>query len=124
MISLLAMGLWPRILFITVGPCLKALGKPQYDAIGSAIRMALIAPLLIALVNRIGIRGAVVVMALSEIPHYLAITVGLLRHKLFLLRQDLVLTLGFFVLVALAMTVRSMLSLNVGYSPCLLSLNF
>ena len=117
MIPLLAMGLWPRILFITVGPCLKALGKPQYDAIGSAIRMVLVAPLLIALVNRIGILGAVVVMALSEIPHYLVITVGLLRNKLLLLRQDLVLTLGFFVLVALAMTVRSMLSLNVGYSP-------
>jgi len=95
MLAILAVGLWPRILDQTVSPALLVYQRLKYNPAGSLIRLLLIAILMPIAFWQWGIVGAVVVVALSDVPHYFVFMVGLRRSRLALLGQDLRHTLLF-----------------------------
>ncbi|MDJ0662234.1 MAG: oligosaccharide flippase family protein [Crocosphaera sp.] len=100
MLPLLTVGLWPLILYLTIGPSLMALGKPMYvtfATVSKGIYMILFLPIGFRLA---GIVGIIIVIMLNDLPNYCIINYGLYKNKLLVLFQDLQLTL---ILVGLIM---------------------
>lgn len=89
MLPLLALGVWPNVLLQTVGPCLLAVGKPNYGAYGNFLRFLFISIGLPLGFSRAGLLGVVIVIALAELPLYGAITYGLWREKMTAIVQDI-----------------------------------
>lgn len=89
MLVLLAFWLWHTILYNTMGPCLLGIGRPFFWSLGNGIRF--IALLIgVPLGHTLGgIAGVVLAIALSDLPTYLVILVGLSREKLGCAWQDL-----------------------------------
>lgn len=93
MLPILAAGLWPLLLCLTINPSLLAIGKSNYIALGNFakfIYMIFVLPLGFA---KMGVLGAVIVVAFNDIPYYVALNYGLYREKLNCLSQDLQATL-------------------------------
>jgi O-antigen/teichoic acid export membrane protein len=112
MLPILGLGIWPTVLSETLGRCLSGLGKPQYAAWGAFSRFLFIAIGLPVGFTSYGILGALVVIALNDIPTYVAVTYGLWREKLLCLRQDLQATSLFLGLVMLMLIVRSLIGID------------
>ncbi|MEA5509907.1 oligosaccharide flippase family protein [Crocosphaera sp. UHCC 0190] len=93
MLPLIALGLWPLILYLTIGPSLMALGKPMYTAASTsakAIFMIMGLPIGFKLG---GILGVIIVIMLNDLPNYCIINYGLYREKLIAISQDVKLTM-------------------------------
>lgn len=112
MLPVLGLGIWPTVLSETLGRCLNSLGKPQYAAWGSFYRFLFIVIGLPLGFNQVGIFGAVIVVALNDLPTYLAVTYGLWREKLLCLRQDLQATTVFLGMIIMMFIVRSLLGID------------
>ncbi|MGL5942411.1 MAG: oligosaccharide flippase family protein [Waterburya sp.] len=112
MLPILGLGIWPIVLSETLGRCLAGLGKPQYAAWGSFYRFLFIVIGLPWGFSQWGILGALLVIALNDIPTYLTVSYGLWREKLLCLRQDLQATVVFLGLVILILLVRSFLGID------------
>ncbi|MDJ0618167.1 MAG: oligosaccharide flippase family protein [Calothrix sp. MO_192.B10] len=95
---ILCCGMWFSLLFYTISPALLALGKPLYSAQSNFARFAIIAIAVPLLFEKFGVVGAVIAIALSDLPLYLTNLYGLWREKLFCFSQDMAAT-GFFVAV-------------------------
>jgi O-antigen/teichoic acid export membrane protein len=96
-VPILALGLWHTVLYCTANPCLVAIGKPQYSALGylvSALSILLLTPWGF---KHWGLSGAVWTIAFSDLPMYLASTFGLWSEDLPLIGQDVQATLLFIV---------------------------
>jgi O-antigen/teichoic acid export membrane protein len=94
-LCILAMGVWPNLMALTISPSLFALGKPLYVAAGNFLRFlcTLIGiPVGYALY---GIPGAVVAVAMNDLFFYAAIQFGVNREGVSSIRQDLLGTLIF-----------------------------
>lgn len=92
MLPILALGLWPRMLDQSLSPALMAIGALQYNPLGSMLRLLLVAIGVLIAFQWWGVLGAVIVIALGDVPNYLADLYGLFRHRLQGLRQDLAMT--------------------------------
>jgi len=106
LLPVLALGLWPRVLDMTTAHSLVAIRKLHYNPIGSLGRIPIILvglPIAFAL---FGLKGAVVVVALSDLPNYIADLIGLRMNGLALLRQDLVATLMLVIFSLCAIVIR------------------
>jgi O-antigen/teichoic acid export membrane protein len=112
MLPILALGIWPIVLSETLGRCLSGLGKPQYAAWGSFYRFLFIVIGLPWGFSQLGILGALLVIALNDLPTYLAVSYGLWREKLLCLRQDIQATVVFWGLVILMLVARSLLGIE------------
>ena len=112
MLSVLMLGLWPRILDATICLSLVSIEKLQYNPIGSGLRLILIASLMPVAYSIWGLPGAVIVVALGDLPNYLASLVGLIRNGLAGLRQDSLATLLFVVLFGAAIAIRNFFGLG------------
>jgi O-antigen/teichoic acid export membrane protein len=112
MLPILALGIWPIVLSETLGRCLSGLGKPQYAAWGSFYRFLFIVIGLPWGFSQLGTLGALLVIALNDLPTYLAVSYGLWREKLLCLRQDLQATAVFLGLVILMLVARSLLGIE------------
>lgn len=89
MLPILALGNWPRMLPMTTAPTLIAIGKPLYGAIGNCLKffyMLVVLPLSFA---AFGPLGAVIAVALNDVPFYAVISYGLWREGVSGLVQDL-----------------------------------
>lgn len=109
MLPILALGIWPRVLTQTIDTSLLAVGNAKYLAIGSFskfIFMVLGLPLGFYLM---GIGGAVMTVALNDLPFYGVIIYGLWREKLACIKQDIEATLILFALISLVMIFRIIL---------------
>ena len=92
MIPILALGIWHRTLHNLMGSCLLALGKSQYPAMGNLltfVNLCIGIPLGYHLKGNL---GALIAVAVSDIPTYVVITYGLWREKLSCFWQDIQLT--------------------------------
>ena len=92
MIPILALGIWHRTLHNLMGSCLLALGKSQYPAMGNLltfVNLCIGIPLGYHLKGNL---GALMAVAVSDIPTYVVITYGLWREKLSCFWQDIQLT--------------------------------
>ena len=89
MLPILALGNWPRMLPLTTAPVLIALGHPLYGAVGNFLKFIYMLVLLPLGFATMGPLGAILVIALNDVPFYLAISYGLQREGLSTLKQDL-----------------------------------
>lgn len=88
MIPILAAGLWQTVLYNTTAPVLFSLGKSKYNAVGNAaygIAMFVGIPLAF---HVYGLPGAVVMIALGDLPQYIVTQFGATREGLRPLWQD------------------------------------
>jgi len=95
MLPVLALGMWFRVLFETMAPALKAVGKFQYDAWGSVFRLLLVGAGMPAMYFWVGPIGAVSMVALGDFPNYVVVAIGLWKERLQGFRQDLLASLFF-----------------------------
>jgi O-antigen/teichoic acid export membrane protein len=109
MLPILALGIWPRMLCNTNEPALFAIGKPQYTASGNFTRFLCTSVGVWIGFSLIGVRGAVIAVALNDLFYYLAINYGLWREGLSGLMQDIQLTALLLVLLTVVLTGRYVL---------------
>lgn len=89
MMPLLALGGWFSALFYIANPCLLALGKSVYSAQSRLFRLLAVTIGLMIGFRVAGIFGAIIVIALGDVPSYLAVQYGLYREGLGCLWQDM-----------------------------------
>jgi O-antigen/teichoic acid export membrane protein len=106
MLPLLAIGFWPRILTQTIDQALFAIGKPHYVAYGSFFKFLFMAIALPLGFHILGLSGAIIVIALNDLPFYGAIAYGLGREGLDCVIQDIQSTLVFILLLTLMLMGR------------------
>jgi O-antigen/teichoic acid export membrane protein len=115
-LSIVALGLWPNLMADTLNPCLFAVGQPRYNAYGNFFSFLVIVVgipgSIMILPEAIAPFGAVLAVALSELPFYIAIALGLYREKLSCLRQDAIFTGLLVVLLGSVFAVRTFLGLG------------
>lgn len=105
-LPMLAFGMWPLLLISTIEGSLLAIGKPKYAAAGNLAKflyMVIVLPLAFRIGGQL---GAVLAIALNDLPSYVIISIGLSREKLSLLKQDLMLTLILVASTAMLMGLR------------------
>lgn len=95
MLPLLAFGIWPRVMTQTIDQALFALGKANYPSYGCLFKFLFMIIGLPLGYHLMGLPGAIFVVALNDVPFYLAICYGLHREKLSVFRQDVQMTLLF-----------------------------
>ncbi|BAZ39520.1 polysaccharide biosynthesis protein [Calothrix sp. NIES-4101] len=109
MMPILCCGIWFSILFYTTSPALLALGKPFYAAQSNLLRFLTISlgmPLAFAFKGTVGV---IVIIALSDLPLYVANLYGMWREGLSCFIQDVKVTLLFVGLLILMLTIRGYL---------------
>jgi O-antigen/teichoic acid export membrane protein len=107
MLPMLALGIWPSALSLTIHSSLSAVGQPRYAAYGNFWKTLFTAVGIPVGFAMFGIAGAVVVVALNDVPFYLQIAYGLAREGLAGFGQDAKATLLLIVLLALALLARN-----------------
>jgi O-antigen/teichoic acid export membrane protein len=92
MMPILALGIWHTTLHNLMGSCLLAVGKSQYGAQGNLLTFVNLCIGIPLGYHLMGNLGAVIAVAVGDIPTYLVITYGLWREKLSCFVQDMQLT--------------------------------
>jgi len=113
MLPMLALGIWPFVLHLTVNRSLYAIGKPKFMALGDMIKFVYMVISLPLFYSFGGYFGAVLAVVLREIPVYIVVNIGLSREKLSLIKQDAWATLLLFVLITLGIWFRLFLNLGI-----------
>lgn len=120
MLPILALGIWPNVLFQTLGgPFLLAVGKPIYAAYGNFLRLLIISIGLPLGFSLKGIVGVVIVVAFAELPLYGALTYGLWREEMTAVAQDIMATALFLVLLTAVLMGRFVLGFGLPISGIL-----
>lgn len=109
MMSILSLGVWFSVLFYTMSPCLLGVGKPVYGAQANLLRFITLAVGLPLGFHLSGTIGAIIAVAVSDFPSYLAIQYGAWREKLIFWKQDAQLTALLLGSVALVVAIRAAL---------------
>ena len=116
MFPLLAVGMWPLILYGTMDKSLYVIGRPQYVAYGNVakfIYMLVVVPLAF---RSFGPVGGVLAVALNDVPMYVVDNVALRRERLSLLGQDFATTALLAALIAAGLATRSAFGLGMPWS--------
>ncbi|HWE37795.1 MAG TPA: oligosaccharide flippase family protein [Isosphaeraceae bacterium] len=106
MVPILALSLWPRILCNTVEPALFAVGRPQYMTLANVVRLLFTAIGIPIGFVYLGLPGAILVLALNDLPYYAVMNVSLRRERMGVTTQDLTATLLFAAALAAAAAAR------------------
>jgi O-antigen/teichoic acid export membrane protein len=112
MFPILALGVWPNVIFSAYNSSLLAVGRPIYGAWGQFLKllyMIIMIPLGFA---KLSILGVIIVIGLNDIPIYLSSAYGVLREKLAFLKQDLISTLVLLVLIYGIFQIRSLVGVS------------
>ncbi len=106
MLPLLALGMWPYILYASIDRCFYAIGLPKIPAVGNFLKflyMIICVPLMFRFA---GTFGAVLAVAINDLPVYLVISYGLKKERLTCFKQDFLATLLLVSLIAIFVTIR------------------
>jgi O-antigen/teichoic acid export membrane protein len=95
MMPILALGIWHTTLHNLMGSCLLAVGKSQYGAMGNLATFLSISIGIPVGYHFMGNLGAVIAVAVGDIPTYLVTTYGLWKEGLTCFWEDLQLTVLF-----------------------------
>jgi O-antigen/teichoic acid export membrane protein len=106
MMPILCGGIWFSVLFNSMNNVLVAINKPLYSAYCYAARLVIVSSSLILGFRLGGLPGAVLAISLSDLPTYLVNLYGLRQEKLSCIRQDLIFTVFFVVVLAFCLGVR------------------
>ncbi len=109
MMPILCCGIWFSLLFYTVSPALLAISKPLYSAQSNLARFVMIGVVLPLAYFRLGILGAIITIAFSDLPLYLVNLYGLWQEKLSCIGQDIQMTAMFIAILTLFIFVRNYL---------------
>lgn len=112
MFALLSLGLWFRMLSASVSPALLAIGESRYFAVSALSRLVLVAAGLPLAHAAFGVIGAVGVAAAGPIVEYAVVMVGVVRHQLVEVRQDLLSTLAWAGALVVFVVLRGLLGLR------------
>jgi O-antigen/teichoic acid export membrane protein len=112
MLPVLALGIWPSALAGTVDSSLFAIGQPRYAASANLLKTLFTAIGLPIGFLLMGTAGAVLVVAMNDLPYYGRIAHGLWREGLSTWQQDLKATLLLAAILALGLLIRSALNLG------------
>lgn len=116
MFFFLAMGIWPATLTEPMARCLNALDRPYYLAIGNCLRFLFIIILMPYGFNKLGELGAIIIVALNDLPTYTVINYGLWREKLICINQDVRATGIFIFFTVLFLFIRLSLGIELPFS--------
>ena len=122
MLPILALGIWPNLLFETSRQSLVAIGKPQYQAYGQfakCIHMCISLPLGF---YSFGVLGFIMMVALNDIGLYGVVSYGLWKEKLSCFQQDIKATAIILIVLASVLTGRFVLGLGFPISEMFASL--
>lgn len=106
MLPIIALGIWHTTLYSTMGPVLLAIGKPVYGTIGyfcTLMSISIGLPLGYSLGKML---GAVIAVAVGDLPFYLVTMYGLWREGVNCIKQDLWTTAVFLSLLTAVLGVR------------------
>lgn len=106
MLPILALGNWPRLLPMTTAPALIAVGKPLYGAVGNCLKFIYMLVALPLGFTTLGPLGAIIAIALNDVPFYIAISYGLWKEGFSGLLQDLKSTCFLMVFVTITLAIR------------------
>jgi O-antigen/teichoic acid export membrane protein len=106
MLPILIMGAWVAILCSINESTLLGLGKPSYGAIANSSKFGYLVLALPLILNAYGSRGAVIVVAVSDIFRYIPIALGQRRERFSFISQDLIATAFMLALIALGEWLR------------------
>ena len=106
MMPIIALGIWHTTLHNLMGSCLLAVGKSQYGAMGNLATFLSIAIGIPVGYHFMGNLGAVIAVAVGDIPTYLVISYGLWKEGLTCFWEDIKLTAMFLGVLAIILCVR------------------
>jgi O-antigen/teichoic acid export membrane protein len=106
MLPILALGIWPYLLFDTSRQSLVAIGKPNYQAYGQLVKSLHICLGLPVGYYLLGLPGFIIMVALSDVELYSITSYGLWREGLSCWRQDLKATLVLAIALTIALGTR------------------
>lgn len=113
MMPILSCGIWFSLLFYTISPALLGIGKPLYSAQSNFARFGIIAFGVPLAYQSFGLLGAVIVIALSDLPLYIVNLYGLWQEKLTCFIQDIQSTVFFTGVLTLFLFIRYSLGFGV-----------
>jgi len=106
MVAVLGCGLWHTLMAAAITPVLLSIQKAYYHTIAMASYCATLFVCLPLGFHYWGMPGAVIAVAVSDLPVYIVSSIGMMREGLSFVRQDAKLTLLFLLLLSLAMVLR------------------
>ena len=109
MIGILTLGLWHTLLYSTTNPAILSLKKAHYNAIGYLVYCISLYSILPLGFHWMGMAGAVLAVAVADLPVYFVTVYSAYREGIRLFVQDAWLSLAFFVCLAAALALRSSL---------------
>lgn len=111
-LPLLALGMWPLLLYASIDRVLYVVDNPRYPAFGNCFKfiyMIICLPLAYTFAGKL---GAVLVVAFNDIPIYLAINYGLKKKGVSGVNQDVWATCILFVFVGVILLVRQVMGVG------------
>lgn len=118
MMPILCCGIWFSLLFYTISPALLGIGKPLYSAQSNFARFGVITLGVPIAHASLGTLGAIIVIALSDLPLYIVNLYGLWQEKLTCFIQDAQSTALFIGILTLFLLIR----FSLGYGLPILQL--
>jgi len=112
MLPILALGIWPNVLFESLAASLMALGKPNYNAFSNFFKGFYMVTVLPLAFHYFGLVGFIVTVALNDLPLYATMAYGLWREKLSGFKQDILATALLAFLIVIFLVGRQMLGLG------------
>jgi O-antigen/teichoic acid export membrane protein len=106
MIAILGCGLWHTLLAATITPVLLSIQKAYYHTIAMTCYCMTLFVCLPLGFHFWGMLGAVVAVAISDLPVYIVSSIGMIREGLSFVQQDMKLTLLFIAMLVLALLLR------------------
>lgn len=106
MLPILALGMWPYALYISNSNSLYILGKPQYHAFGNLVKLTYMVVLIPIIFKLFGLIGAVIAIALNDIPPYIVLNWGFLKERISLLLDDILASLYLIIMIAFFVLIR------------------
>ncbi|MBV8629377.1 MAG: oligosaccharide flippase family protein [Silvibacterium sp.] len=106
MIGILALGLWHTLLYSTTFPAILSLQKAHYNALGYFVYCVSLYIALPVGFHFLGMTGAVLAVAVADLPMYFVGLYSAYRERIRLFAQDAWLTLAFVVSLAAALALR------------------
>jgi O-antigen/teichoic acid export membrane protein len=106
MVGVLAAGLWHTMLYSTVSPAIMALSKAHYNAVANLVFCIALFTLIPVGFHYFGMLGAVVAVAVGDLPVYFVVLYSAYREKVGIFFQDVLLTVAFVLTLAVGLALR------------------
>jgi O-antigen/teichoic acid export membrane protein len=122
MLPVLAIGFWPLLLQMTASPSLMAIGQPLVVAAASSTKFIYMLVALPFAFLKMGVLGAMIAISLNDLPGYIVISIGLIKHRLSTFLQDFRATLFVLSLLTSILALRYVLGFGTPIDRVLLGM--